>query len=51
MFSGNLAYTKYERSIGEALEQEEKLCNEMETVRELAYFGDRVNAGGGCVAT
>ena len=30
--------------------QEEKLCDEVETVRELAYLGDRVGACGGCEA-
>ena len=24
-------------------------CDEVETVRELTYLGDRVSAGGGCV--
>ena len=37
--------------IGETVEQEETLCDEMETVRELAYLDDRVSAGGGCEAT
>ena len=32
------------------MEQEEKLCLEVETVRKLAYFGDRVNAGRGLEA-
>ena len=30
----------------ESDEQEEKLCNEGETVREFAYLVDRVSAGG-----
>ena len=25
-------------------------CNEVETVREFTYLGDRVNASGGCEA-
>ena len=29
------------------MKQEEKFCDEVETVRELAYPGDRVSAGGG----
>ena len=29
------------------MEQEEKLCDEVETVKEFTYFGDRVSAGGG----
>ena len=32
------------------MEQEEKLCDEVETVKELTYLGDRVSAGSGCVA-
>ena len=27
-----------------------KLCNELETARELRYLGDGVSAGGGCEA-
>ena len=30
--------------------QEEKLCDEVETVQELTYLGDRMSAGGGCEA-
>ena len=33
----------------EAVELEEKLCKEMEPVRELTYPGDRLRAAGGCV--
>ena len=29
------------------MEQEEKLCDDVETVRELIYHSDRVSAGGG----
>ena len=32
------------------MEQEERLCDEVETVREFTYLGDRVSAGGGCEA-
>ena len=32
------------------MELEETLCDEVETVRELTYLGDRVSAGGGCEA-
>ena len=32
------------------MEQEEKLCDEVETVRVLTYLGDRVSAGGRCEA-
>ena len=32
------------------MEHEEKLCDEVETVWELTYLGDRVSAGGGCEA-
>ena len=37
-------------NIGEAVEQEVKLCDEVETVSEFAYLGDRTSAGGGCEA-
>ena len=33
-----------------AVEQEENLCNGVETIKEFSYLGDRVNAGGGCEA-
>ena len=32
-FSGNLTCGKYEGNIGEAVEQEERSCDEVETVR------------------
>ena len=32
------------------MEQEEKFCDEVETVMEFTYLGDRVSAGGGCEA-
>ena len=32
------------------MEQEEKLCDEVETVREFTYLGDRVSAGEECEA-
>ena len=32
------------------MEQEERLCDEVETVREFTYLGDRGSAGGGCEA-
>ena len=37
-------------NIGEAVEQEEKLCDEVETVKEFTYLGDWVSAVGGCEA-
>ena len=33
------------------MEQEVKLCDEVETASEFTYFGDRVSLGGGCEAT
>ena len=30
------------------MEQEEKLYDEVETLQELTYLGNRVSAGGGC---
>ena len=38
-----------EGNIGEAVEQEVKLCDEVETVSEFTYLGDRVSDVGGCV--
>ena len=32
------------------MEPAEELCEEVETVRALCYFWDRVNASGGCEA-
>ena len=32
------------------MEQEDKLCDEVETVREFTYRGDWVSDGGGCEA-
>ena len=32
------------------MEQEERLCDEVETVIEFTYLGDRVNVGGVCEA-
>ena len=32
------------------MELEEKLCDEVETIREFTYIDDRVNASGGCEA-
>ena len=49
--STNVTYRKYEGNIEEVVEQEERLCVEVETVREFTYLGDRVSAGGGCEAT
>ena len=34
-------------NIGEAVEQEEKLCAKVEIVGEFTYLCDRVSAGGG----
>ena len=48
--SSNFTCRKCEENIGEAVEQGEKLCDEVETVREFIYLGDRVSAGGGCEA-
>ena len=44
-FSRNSTCRKCEVNIGEAVEQEEKLCGDVETVREFTYLGDRVSAG------
>ena len=49
-FQRNLASRKCEGNIKEAVEQEERLCDEVETARKFTYPGDRVSAGGGCEA-
>ena len=49
-FARRFTCRKYEGDIGEAVEQEEKLGDEVETVKEFTYVGDRVSAGGGCEA-
>ena len=32
------------------MKQEEKLCDDVETVRHFTYLGDRMSEGGGCGA-
>ena len=32
------------------MEQEEKLCNQVEMAGEFTYFDDSIDAGGGCSA-
>ena len=44
-FSRNFTCRKCEGNIEEAVEQKESLCDEVETVRELAYHSNRVSAG------
>ena len=41
-FSINFTCRKCEGNIGKAEEQTEKLCDEVETVREFIYIGDSV---------
>ena len=41
---------KCERGVGGMVEQVEKLCEEVETVKEFSYLGDRVDVSGGCEA-
>ena len=49
-FSRNFTCRKCEGNIEEAVGQEWKLRDEVETVREFTYLGDSVSAGGGCEA-
>ena len=49
-FSRNLTCRKCEGNIGEAVEQEETLSVEVETVSEFTFLGDKMSAGGGCKA-
>ena len=50
MCKRNFACWKCEGNVGEAVEQEETLCDDVETVRGFTYLGDRVSVGGGCEA-
>ena len=47
-FTRNFSCRRCEANIGEAVEEEEKLCEYVETVSEFTYLGGRVSAGGGC---
>ena len=47
-FQRNFECGKCEGNIGEAVAQKVNLCDEVETVREFIYLGDRVSVGGGC---
>ena len=49
-FSRNLTCRKFEGNFGEAVEQDERLCDEVETVRKFTYLSDMVSAGGDCDA-
>ena len=49
-FSRHFTCRQCERNIGEAVEQEERLCDEVETVSGFTYLGGRESAGGGCEA-
>ena len=50
IFSRIVAHRKCEGNIGKAVEQEETLCDKMETVRDFTYLYDKVSAGGACEA-
>ena len=49
-FSRNFICRKCYGNIGKAVEQDKRLCDKLETVREFTHLGDRVRAGGGCEA-
>ena len=44
MGSSNVLWKFYIQNIGEAVELEVKLCDEVETVSEFTYVGDSVSA-------
>ena len=44
----NFTCRKCEGNIGEAVQQEERLCDEEETVSEFTYLGNWVSVGGVC---
>ena len=39
-----------EKGVGGVVEQREKLCDEVESVKEFTYLGDKVSVDGGCEA-
>ena len=41
------ASRKGEGKLGRAVQQEEKFCDEVETIREFTYLGDRLSTSGG----
>ena len=49
-FYTNFTRRKCDENIAEAVDEEVKLCDEVETVNEFTYYGDRVGASGGCEA-
>ena len=49
-FLQNVVGRKCEGNLGEVLERKERLFNEIETIGEFAYLGNRMSAGGGCEA-
>ncbi|XP_006813953.1 uncharacterized protein LOC102807557, partial [Saccoglossus kowalevskii] len=44
----DFACGRCKNGVGRVVEQEEKLCDEVETVKEFTYLGDKVSVGGGC---
>ena len=46
-FFKNFACRKCQENIRKPMEQEEKLCDEVETVRVHTYIGESMSAGGG----
>ncbi|XP_002731282.2 uncharacterized protein LOC100366586, partial [Saccoglossus kowalevskii] len=46
----DFACGRCKNGVGRVVEQEEKLCDEVETVKEFTYLGDKVSVGGGCEA-
>ena len=46
-FCRNFSCRRCEGNIGETMKQEEKVCDEAETVQKFTYLGNRVSAGGG----
>ena len=49
-FSINFTCIICDENIGYSVEEKEKLCDEVETVREFPYLGERLSADGGCEA-
>ena len=44
--SKHFIYSKCQKNIGLAVDQEERLCHEKEMVKNCTYPGDRINSSG-----
>ena len=47
----NICCKNFKWNVREAVEQEEKLCDDVEAILEFTYLCDRVSTGGRCEAS